>query len=299
MPPKALEELEDIDDDQGAEEIKDKDDDKELHTAGDDEGIDVDKPSSDDAPEDKAARRKARWTEMETKATQAEERARAAEERAARLEGQFQQFQQTSQRQQRGEPKDDYEDRIKRLTEARASKLMLIRSAVGNEEATAALARESMDLEQQIGDLRMERMIKKHVGEGRQEPVNVEMRILQSEAPQVYANPNMKAYAQGEYMRRVARGAPDSIETARAANLQTLKDFGLVKGPAPAPSANQQRTMGGMSSSGGQPTPTGKVKLSKSLQKIAAARSALMSPNDDDAVSRKKFAKRLRQKGIA
>lgn len=296
--PKELEDLED-DDEQGAQEIKGKDDDEEKVAAQDDDEIDVDKPSEDDSAETKAERRKARYREIEERANAAEERARAADERAARLEAQFQGFQQGYRRDETPQ-KDETEERINALMEKRQRTLMLIRTSVGDENATAALARESQEIEGEIQNLRMDRAIRRHMAENQQPSVNVEMRILQSETPQVYSDPGIKAWAQGEFSRLVRNGAPGTIDTARKANQAALRAFGLARGPAPVPSSSQRRAVGGMSSGGGGgTTPSGKVKLPKSLRKIAAARAALLSPNDDEHATNKKFAKRLREKGIA
>ena len=270
------------------------DDALEERGVGEEDEIDVDRPDPDDS---KAAKKAAR-EEAEARENARDERIRAAEERAARAEGAVQAMH--AQRQAPvGPVVDETEAKISELTKQRASKLSLIRQAVGNDEATNALASESMQLEGEIQRLRTRQAIEEYNRNNRPESPNVQMQILQSETPAVYEQPNMKAYAQGEYMRRVARGAPPTIETARAANQQTLRDFGMARGPAPTASAGQRSVVGGMPTGGGAPSPTGKVKLSRSLRKIGRAAASVMGKDDDEATTDRKFAKRLRKGGIA
>lgn len=269
----------------------------DTELSGDEHDVEVE-PEGDDegGPQDKQGRRGARYRELE-------ERMRLAEERASRYEQELSAARQRMdiEAAQRATPKveDDYDGRIKTLQDARASKLSLIRKAVGDDEALGVLARESMDLERQIQEVIVERAVKKQVPAQSAPQVSVQRQMLEAEFPQVYRDPRVLAYAQGEFLRQVARGETESIETARKANSTALRDFGLATRSAPPPTAAQQMRYSGTPASNGNGQTTGdKVKFTGALRRLARARSAVLSPNDDDDVAEKKLAKRMRKAGI-
>jgi hypothetical protein len=267
--------------------------------SGQETEVDLTEDDDDEAEgqqETKKERRNKRYSELE-------ERVRAAEERSQRFEQELSAARQRADmeaaaRARPAEGKDEYEEKIKQLSDQRLSKLALIRRTVSDPDATQALARESLELEGQIADLRSERAARKFAATQPRQGGDTISQILHAEFPQFTSNPKLMNYAYGEYMRLTARGEPEGLETARKANRTALTDMGLAPRQVTAPTAAQQMRHGGQPSSQGPAPASSKVKLTGSLRKLARAREALLNPNGDDSEADKKFAKRLRKADI-
>ena len=253
-----------------------------------DEVVAEDPPEPDDEEAEETASRQEKRSKRGTDRMTARERAAAAEARDQLLQEQLEQARSRPVEQARpqGNPVAHIDERIKDANK----RLAAVHDEWNRSAGKLSKAREE-ELQAQAEALDVEKMTlvveRRDALLAPQRQREQAAANLRQKAPDVYADPRALAYAQGEFMKRTARGEPDSMETFEAV-MQEARE--VVLGKRPKPDAAQRGRATGMGAGARAVGATeGPVRISmpagSALDKMARA----AFPKDDPAVARQKW----------